>query len=61
MNGKRFAKIEPTQSAVEQGLFEVVTGVKKKPSGDPFTWRTTYVTVKGQVYITDRLKKEKGA
>lgn len=49
---------EPTQRAVEQGLFEVVTGVKQKPSGEPFTWRTPYVTVKGQVYVTDRLRKE---
>lgn len=52
---------EPTQRAVEQGLFEIVTGVKQKPSGDPFTWRTPYATVKGQVYIADRLKKEMGA
>lgn len=49
---------EPTQRAIEQGLFEVVTGVKQKPSGEPFTWRTPYVTVKGQVYIMDRLAKE---
>lgn len=52
---------EPTQTAVEQGLFEVVTGVKQKPTGEPFTWRTTYVTVKGQIYIADRLRKESGA
>lgn len=50
---------EPTQRAIEQGLFEIVTGVKQKPSGEPFTWRTPYVTVKGQVYVVDRLKKEK--
>jgi len=52
---------EPTQRAVEQGLFEVVTGVKQKPTGEPFTWRTPYITVKGQVYVTDRLRKERGA
>lgn len=52
---------EPTQRAVEQGLFEIVTGVKQKPSGEPFTWRTPYVTVKGQVYVADRLRKERGA
>lgn len=51
---------EPTQRAVEQGLFEVVTGVKQKPTGEPFTWRTPYITVKGQVYVTDRLRKEYG-
>lgn len=52
---------EPTQRAVEQGLFEIVTGVKQKPSGEPFTWRTPYATVKGQMYVADRLKKERGA
>ncbi|PHF89961.1 phage antirepressor [Bacillus wiedmannii] len=49
---------EPTQSAVEKGYFEIVQGVKQKPSGEPFTWTTTYVTQKGQAYIIDRLKKE---
>ncbi len=50
---------EPTQKAVERELFEVAQGVKQKPSGEPFTWTTTYVTPKGQAYIIDRLKKEK--
>ncbi|ABY46864.1 phage antirepressor Ant [Bacillus mycoides] len=50
---------EPTQPAVEKGLFEITQGVKQKPSGEPFTWTTTYVTPKGQAYIIDRLKKEK--
>ncbi|MCU5656436.1 phage antirepressor [Bacillus mycoides] len=49
---------EPTQPAVERGLFEITQGVKQKPSGEPFTWTTTYVTPKGQAYIIDRLKKE---
>ncbi|SCM96438.1 Antirepressor, phage associated [Bacillus mycoides] len=49
---------EPTQPAVEKGLFEITQGVKQKPSGEPFTWTTTYVTPKGQAYIIDRLKKE---
>ncbi|MGH0448540.1 BRO family protein [Bacillus mycoides] len=49
---------EPTQTAVEKGLFEITQGVKQKPSGEPFTWTTTYVTPKGQAYIIDRLKKE---
>ncbi|WP_433775467.1 BRO family protein [Bacillus wiedmannii] len=49
---------EPTQSAVEKGYFEIAQGVKQKPSGEPFTWSTTYVTPKGQAYIIDRLKKE---
>lgn len=49
---------EPTQSAVEKGYFEIAQGVKQKPSGEPFTWTTTYVTPKGQAYIIERLKKE---
>ncbi|SCA96707.1 Antirepressor, phage associated [Bacillus mycoides] len=49
---------EPTQPAVEKGLFEITQGVKQKPCGEPFTWTTTYVTPKGQAYIIDRLKKE---
>ena len=49
---------EPTQAAVEKGYFEIAQGVKQKPSGEPFTWTTTYVTPKGQAYIIDRLKKE---
>ncbi|HFJ9448191.1 BRO family protein [Bacillus cereus group sp. TH243-1LC] len=49
---------EPTQPAVEKGYFEIAQGVKHKPSGEPFTWTTTYVTPKGQAYIIDRLKKE---
>jgi phage antirepressor YoqD-like protein len=50
---------EPTQKGCERELFEVAQGVKQKPSGEPFTWTTTYVTPKGQAYIIDRLKKEK--
>lgn len=49
---------EPTQKGCERELFEVAQGVKQKPSGEPFTWTTTYVTPKGQAYIIDRLKKE---
>ncbi|PEM58649.1 BRO family protein [Bacillus toyonensis] len=49
---------EPTQQGVEKGYFEIAQGVKQKPSGEPFTWTTTYVTPKGQAYIIDRLKKE---
>ncbi len=49
---------EPTQAAVEKGYFEIAQGVKQKPSGEPFTWTTTYVTPKGQAYIIDRLKKQ---
>ncbi|PDY91470.1 phage antirepressor KilAC domain-containing protein [Bacillus toyonensis] len=49
---------EPTQLGVEKGYFEIAQGVKQKPSGESFTWTTTYVTPKGQSYIIDRLKKE---
>ncbi|NKW95860.1 phage antirepressor KilAC domain-containing protein [Bacillus toyonensis] len=49
---------EPTQLGVEKGYFEIAQGVKQKPSEEPFTWTTTYVTPKGQAYIIDRLKKE---
>lgn len=49
---------EPTQTAIERGLFEIVTGIKEKPDGTPFVWRTPYVTPKGQTYIINRLKKE---
>jgi anti-repressor protein len=49
---------EPTQKAVENGYFEIVQGVKQKPNGEAFTWRTPYVTPKGQVYIANRLQKE---
>lgn len=49
---------EPTQLGVEKEYFEIAQGVKQKPSGEPFTWTTTYVTPKGQAYIIDRLKKE---
>lgn len=49
---------DPTQKGCERELFEVAQGVKEKPNGEPFTWTTTYVTPKGQVYIIDRLKKE---
>ncbi|WP_144508198.1 BRO family protein [Bacillus thuringiensis] len=49
---------EPTQASVEKGYFEIAQGVKQKPSGEPFTWTTTYVTPKGQAYIINRLKKE---
>ncbi|MNG36597.1 Phage antirepressor protein KilAC domain protein [compost metagenome] len=55
------ASTEPTQKAIEQGYFEIAQGVKQKPNGEAFTWRTPYVTPKGQVYIVDRLKKEESA
>lgn len=49
---------EPTQKAVESGLFEIAQGVKQKDNGEAFTWLTPYVTPKGQLYIVNRLEKE---
>lgn len=48
-------KTEPTQRAMERGYFEVVEGVKESSNGS-FTYRTTKVTGKGQVYIINKLK-----
>jgi anti-repressor protein len=55
------ASTEPTQKAVDSGYFEIAQGVKQKPNGEAFTWRTPYVTPKGQVYIANRLQKEETA
>jgi len=49
---------EPTQRAINQGLFNVVQGEKEMLDGKVFLWRTPYVTVKGQVYFTERLRQE---
>lgn len=49
---------EPTQRAINQGLFKVVQGEKETLSGEILMWRTPYVTVKGQVYFTERLRQE---
>jgi anti-repressor protein len=49
---------EPTQKAVDNGYFEIAQGVKQKPNGETFIWRTPYVTTKGQLYIVNRLQKE---
>lgn len=48
---------EPKQEYVDRGYFEVTEGVKENSSGI-FTYRTTKVTGKGQVYIVKRLLKE---
>jgi len=51
-------KTEPTQKAMERGYFEVVEGVRESSKGT-FTYRTTKVTGKGQIYIINRLKAER--
>ncbi|WP_199614706.1 phage antirepressor [Paenibacillus alkalitolerans] len=48
---------EPTQRAMELGIFEVIKGVKQTPKGAR-DWETTKVTPKGQAYIVNRLRKE---
>lgn len=50
---------EPMQEYIDRGYFEVVEGAKESSSG-AFTYRTTKVTGKGQVYIINRLLKEAG-
>ncbi|HCL4466717.1 TPA: phage antirepressor KilAC domain-containing protein [Clostridium botulinum] len=48
---------EPKQYGIERGIFEVVEGTKESSKGT-FTYKTTRVTGKGQVYIISRLEKE---
>jgi len=50
-------KTEPMQEYIDRGYFEVVEGVKESSKGT-FTYRTTKVTGKGQVYIIKRLIEE---
>lgn len=46
---------DPTQRALEMGLFEVKTGTRYHPhTGDPIQTRTTLVTVKGQEYFINK-------
>lgn len=48
---------EPKQYGIERGIFEVVEGTKESSKGT-FTYKTTRVTGKGQVYIVSRLERE---
>lgn len=48
---------EPMQRGIEQGLFEVVEGLRESSSGT-YTYKTTRVTGKGQIYIVKRLIEE---
>ena len=48
---------EPTQTAVQKGLFKVAERVVKAVTGDIIS-TTTRITGKGQVYFLDLLKKE---
>lgn len=48
---------EPKQEYVDRGYFEVVEGARESDKGT-FTYRTTKVTGKGQVYIIKKLISE---
>ncbi len=46
---------DPTQRALEMGLFEIKVGTRYHPhTGDPIQTRTTLVTVKGQQYFINK-------
>ena len=49
-------KTEPTQRAIEQGLFKVIERVVKTPYGERLT-STTKISGKGQIYFTEKLRK----
>lgn len=48
---------EPKQMGIDRGYFEVVEGSRENSKGI-FTYKTTRVTGKGQIYIIERLLKE---
>lgn len=48
---------EPKQYGIDRGYFEVVEGTRENKTGT-FTYKTTRVTGKGQVYIISKLEKE---
>ena len=50
---------QPTQRAMEMGLFEIKKTVITKPSGDSLVTTTTKVTWKGQIYFVNRFLYEK--
>lgn len=45
---------QPTQKAMDRGLFEIKKTVITKPSGDSIVTTTTKVTGKGQIYFVNR-------
>ena len=54
---KKNSKYDPKQEYIERGYFEVVQGAKENSKG-VFTYKTTKVLGKGQVYIINRLLEE---
>lgn len=55
-NGER--RNQPTQKAMEQGLFETKVRVINNPDGSTRTTTTTKMTGKGQIYFTNKLLGE---
>jgi anti-repressor protein len=49
---------EPTQRAMEMGLFERIVRTVQKGDGLPLETQTTKITGKGQVYFSNKLLKE---
>lgn len=49
----------PTQSAIDDGLFEIKTHIIVTPSGDVKTSYTPMVTTAGQVYFMKKFLKLK--
>lgn len=45
---------QPTQKALDMGLFEIKKTVITKPSGDSLVTTTTKVTGKGQIYFVNK-------
>ena len=56
---KKNSKYDPKQEYIDRGYFEVTEGTRENSKG-VFTYKTTRVLGKGQVYIIKRLLEEKG-
>ena len=54
---KKNSKYDPKQEYIDRGYFEIVEGTKENSKG-VFTYKTTRVLGKGQVYIINKLLKE---
>lgn len=56
---KKNSKYDPKQEYIDRGYFEVAEGTRENSKG-VFTYKTTRVLGKGQVYIMKRLISERG-
>lgn len=56
---KGAARNQPTQKAMELGLFEIKKNVICQPNGSTLTTTTTKVTGKGQIYFTNKFLSKK--